>query len=185
MLEIEGENFAICNVTSASNLQAGFSVYYIVPSREYCEENEINSYMCVTKDEKIVFLDANQILYASTDEVEFLDKDGVWRMYILASMISKQYKGGNGVMTQEISQYLLEEGFFIYENTYMVYELENITEYDMVTMKKSGSNIDLYELERNDVFDVQYGLEGLEYNGTVPEYEEWSVGEKLATIKYK
>lgn len=172
-LKIDKEDFGICNISSQNNIREGFFVYYICPPQEFCQKEQVNSYICVVRDENIVFLEANQVLYLSTDEIEFKNINDSCKMYILSSKMSKEYMGGAGIETQQIDEYILQNNMFVCKKSYSVGEIANVNDSERVTFERNNDSIEIYKLIRNDILN----------NDSIPGYMEWTIGEKLGVLE--
>lgn len=166
-LKLDNDGTAYCcNVSSRTNIIDGFSVYYIGPPKSVSDNAFM--YLCVLKDGKIVFLEKNKVLWGRcNDQVEFLENDGKWKMFILAySGVDELLYDG---MPDAISTYEKENDKFVLKKKENVPDL---VDKSLVTMRKSENEIDIHE--------VLIAWEEDEIHRMIP---QWSVGEKIGVLK--
>ena len=112
-------------------------------------------YLCITKDEHILYLDKNQVsLGHNNNEIEFVNDDNQCIMYILS------YEGDKDTTrstpgAQLIDKYLLENNKFVHINTFNVNEIKGC-ENKIITLEKNENKIELFEILYDKNSSKQY-----------------------------
>ncbi len=154
------------DITSHSNIESGYSVYYIDIPME--TEIDANSILCVMRDDKIVFAEYdvfNLIIgYANNQEIEFNNDE----MYILKS---KNDSLASSFDIQYVYRYELTNDKFEFVKDYSVIDDLKVCEQgNIVTFQKNEDTIDLYKVE-------------IVMKSDTPIVERYSLGEKLGTLQ--
>jgi len=168
----ENSGYTILNVSSDTNVEDGFGVYYIETHKEN-DGKTIISYLCVVKDSEIVLLEPNTIIRGWNDSAEFLEKDGKWILYVTChSAIRKFTSGVNDLILLEFE---LEDGWFELKSENSVY---NLAEFDGYygdgTLIKKEQEIHLVSVKNNS--------KQLNEDGSIPRYKTYYLGETVGVI---
>ncbi len=165
----DGTGFGIVNISSDSNLKDGFDVYYLSTSNEYTKASENNTYMylCVVKDEEIVFMEPNCVELGTNSSLEFMENENQWKMYLGATA----YLGDDSYQT--LRTYNLEKENFVLEQEDTVYNINGFENIWYIVLEKEESTIGIYQVNRNDNFFS---------DGKIPDYKEWVLGDKVGVI---
>ncbi len=162
------KGFKVINISSKGNISDGFDVYYLATSQEYRELGEENPYMylCVVKDDEIVFLEPEAIGVGDDSSIEFLRVGDSWKMYL----VTTTYLCGDSHHRMEM--YDLSDGCFVQESKETVYNIEELKDISNIVLKKNGEEIDIYKLDYNRSENL---------NVKEP-YSTWLLGSKVAII---
>ena len=159
----EKDSFEIYDVSSKSNIEAGYWVYYL--------SSQNKTYLAIMYEKNLVGIVENSaFLTMYNEKIEFIISDNVVEMYILSNSDAKNYPNLTGFGDTIIEKYILKDNYFEFDNTINISDIEYCEDYPYITMKKNGKSIELYEL----VLD----------SGEYKLYTElWSVGNKLGTLE--
>ena len=127
----------------------------IVEEKTNNKFNEICYFLCVVKNDKIVFLEDNMVTYGMThNEIEFVTKDDKDFMYVLTYESDKDPLSSN-TGRQQIDKYILKDNAFVHDKTMYVNEIEGCAN-KAVTFEGDGEDIVLYEVAYNTNLNDNY-----------------------------
>lgn len=166
----------ILNISSPSNVKDGFGVYYIDVNIDYSDPNEswkASNYLVVMKDEEVVLFYEEAVVLEFAGSIEFIKNEDTWKLYVIKNTISTNYP-----YYQFVREFTLKDGKFeltdsMYAFDMLVLDEEKQTVGTMVTLKKNGELIDIYEVKFNDKY---------ENDSTIPGYEFFVLGEKIGEL---
>ncbi len=138
--DITTNDLKIFDVSSRNNIIDGYRVYYVQPlSTQYIESEMVCMYLCVMKDDEIVFLNHNEISIGKlNNEIEFVKYKDKNYMYILSFQSDKDPSMSN-CGNQIIDIYELIDNNFNYDKRIDVNKLEGFEEKWASFEKKDGT----------------------------------------------
>ena len=138
--EVEADDIkAVINISSNSNLEEGFDVYYI-----WMEDDSVtvSDYFCVIHKDSVAILEEARVGVGNFDEIEFYSKGDVDYMVLLTC-------NENGEQILEIYE---DSGYFELQKTVKVADLESVKNRNytgLVTLEKDVDGIHLYKIEQH------------------------------------